>query len=418
MYSDIGSTVPQEWTAPEAAGLALFRCGLFGGEYTPPAKTDFAAVLSFSFRHRIHGTVIDGISHLPEDALPTQQLLAWQKKTVAILRRNDKLAAVESELCAFAKGQGIRLVILKGSSVAHLYPSPELRMCGDIDCLVGEADLPRVCTYLREQGFESLTHRADARDFGFLRDGCHVEVHRAVAGLPQGKIGQALAAFLADTVPCAVHAHIRDYDFLAPAPAHQAVILLLHMQEHMHQGGLGLRQVGDYALFLSKEMTAEVAKELRPLLAECGLLRFAATLHLALVRHLGVPAECAPYTELADGQLADALMTDFVKSGNFGRDVPEYVGSAVVTAERKRGESTLGAAVGSVAEKCRRRWPAARKFPPLLAILMPYFVVQRQLRHDRERVNPVRMLRASRRRVKLYDALRFFEPEDMKDPRA
>jgi hypothetical protein len=235
------------------------------------------------------------------------------------------------------KTAGIPAVILKGDAVARHYPTPELRVAGDIDCLVSAADYDRAEAILLEAKFLREAE-PDERHAAYRRGKHVVELHRAVAGIPDGEMGACVKALLSDTLETAVMAEWNGESIPVPDPFHQALILLLHMQQHMREGGLGLRQMMDYTFFVKKEWDASLTPRLIPALKSCGLYRFAETLTLAAVRHLGLSPQKNPFSE-GDPYLADALFADFLAGGNFGRGNAAYAGSAVVTLRRREGKS-------------------------------------------------------------------------------
>ena len=174
----------------------------------------------------------------------------------------------------------------------------------------------------------------------------------------------------------------------------------------MREGGLGLRQISDWALFLANGLSPESAARLQKILPEVGLARFAAAVSTAAVRHLGLPLGKNPFPP-ADAALADALFADFMASGNFGRGNAAYEGSAIVTLHRE-GKKGLATALDNVREKCRAEWPITKKHPILLLYYVPFWVIRRMLKAP---VHPLLMLKSADARGKLYDTLVLFQTQ-------
>jgi hypothetical protein len=212
-----------------------------------------------------------------------------------------------------------------------------------------------------------------------------------------------VSAYLKDTLDTAKTAPVLGDTVPVPDDFHQALILLLHIQQHMREGGVGLRQISDFALFLHKGLREETRPRLTKALDEIGLLRFAETLSLALVRHLSLPAKANPF-EGGDPHMADALFADFLQSGNFGKGDKDYEGSALLTLNGD-GKHPVKAALSGLAEKCKQKWPLSRKVPLLLSVLIPYFVLHRLI--TRGTVRPT-MLKSAAKRATLYHDLELF----------
>ena len=390
----------------EKALLSLLSHALFEKPLSLPENTDFEAVLRLAERHMVFGVVSEALGSLSEDALPRDLLLELQEKTVTLLRQNARLTRCRAHLCDFLKEQSIPAAILKGDSVATLYPIPELRVAGDIDCLLSEKDLPEAIGFLEAHSF-AMVEKDGEHHVVLKKGGVMIELHRAVSGLPQGPVGARIRELLADTLATAKTAAIEGKSFPVPDAFHQGLILLLHMQQHMREGGLGLRQVCDWALFVAKDLTKEATPPLLEVLREVGLLRFAETVTMGAVRHLGLPPERSPFKS-GDIALADALFTDFLASGNFGNGNLDFTGSATVTLNREKGKGALSTAVSSVSGKCKREWPISAKHPSLLLFFVPFWVIRRVLRSP---TRPLSMLRSAGKRGKLYDKLELFSSE-------
>ena len=390
----------------EKALAALLAHGLFETPLALDKDTDFDAVLTLADKQMVFGVVGEALGSMPEDTLPQELLLHLQDQTVTLLRQNARLAKCRAALCAFLEEQKIPAVILKGDSVAALYQTPDLRVAGDIDCLVPEQAFDTVGTYLKEHGF--LAHEKEGDHHVAYKKGlCEIELHRAVSGIPAGEAGDKLRAYLSDTLEAARTATLSGDTFPVASDFHQALILLLHMQQHMREGGLGLRQLSDWALFVAKDLKEETVPRLIAALRDVGLYRFAAAVTEAAVRHLGLPPEKCPFEE-HDAALADALFADFMASGNFGHGNNDFRGSAIVTLHRQEGKGSLATALSNIKEKCQNEWQITEKHTWLLLFFVPFWILRRLLKAP---VRPIAMLRSAGERGKLYDSLGLFEEE-------
>ncbi len=386
----------------EGALTALIGQALFQKEATLPQSTDWKAVFDLATAHMVFGVASEA---LPE-GLPTEALHEWQDTTVLLWQQNEALAAERRALVAFCEEKGIPSVILKGDAAAALYPTPDLRVAGDIDLLIPPADFDTVGAYLTARGYTAESKEGDHHD-AFVRGRVTVELHRTVSGVPSGDVGKTVADLLADILTTAKTARVGEDQIPVPDDLHQALVLLLHMQQHLREGGLGLRQLLDFALFLQSISSKDTKEEISRILHQIGLYCFAATLALACHRHLGLPADALCFTG-GDAALADALFADMMASGNFGRGNADYAGSAIVTLHRDEKRGALGNALQNVATKCKTEWKCAEKHPILLLVLVPFWVVRRILKKGAVRPQ---MLAAADKRGKLYDRLKLFKKE-------
>ena len=76
----------------------------------------------------LDGVLCDGLSSLPEDAVPLDVMQAWQARAIALIRKSNKLQQAQAALLATCRRLDIPAVILKGFSAAVYYPAPDLRL--------------------------------------------------------------------------------------------------------------------------------------------------------------------------------------------------------------------------------------------------------------------------------------------------
>ena len=176
-------------TAAGKAMLSLAANALFGAPLTLERDTDFEALFAAVGEQAMLGVLSEGLSTLPEDAVPLAVMQRWQSHAVAILRKNAALLEAQSGLLALCREAGAPAVILKGFSAALSYPVPDLRASGDIDCLVPPAHLAALCALLEREGYlreEGL----DEHHVAYCKDGVMLEIHFKVSGLPDGAVGE------------------------------------------------------------------------------------------------------------------------------------------------------------------------------------------------------------------------------------
>ena len=62
-----------------------------------------------------------------------------------------------------------------------------------------------------------------------------------------------------------------DNAYAVPSDLHHGLILLLHNASHMTAGGIGLRHLCDWAVYMERMTDDFVENELAPCLKACGL---------------------------------------------------------------------------------------------------------------------------------------------------
>ena len=75
----------------QQALLALTAHAAFGVPLSLPEELDYAALYAVAKEQALVGIAGEGLSVLPEDAVPLSVLREWQAHTVALLRKNERL---------------------------------------------------------------------------------------------------------------------------------------------------------------------------------------------------------------------------------------------------------------------------------------------------------------------------------------
>ena len=219
--------------------------------------------------------------HLPDRALFT--LLAKVRKTVI---RNQELSQVQKEVLEILRSGGHEALVMKGSSCAVRYPSPELRTGGDIDLYIPETEFQRALDVIRATGIE-CSPKPDT-SVSFILKGCEVELHRRYYDL-----------------------HVRK-SVLPPVGTPEAELLMLssHILKHACGVGVGLRQIFDFA-FAFKAYPGD-RQQLHKLFGQCGLSRWDALLLSFVKDYIDPGTEVPQKADSAD------LFRIVARGGNFG----------------------------------------------------------------------------------------------------
>ncbi len=235
------------------------------GELPPPNldEDSWMELISTAGHQTVTGLLYKAAEGFPEGTrLPDRVLFTLLAKVRKTVSRNLELAQAEKEALGILRSGGLAPLVMKGSTCAARYPSPELRTGGDIDLYIRETDFERALEVLRASGIE-CSSKPDT-SVAFMLNGCEVELHRRYFDL-----------------------HVR-----------QAIL------------PLGLRQIIDFA-FAYKAYPGDYQR-LHELFRQCGLSRWDALL-VSFVKDFIDPGTVVP--EKVDS--AD-LFRIVARGGNFG----------------------------------------------------------------------------------------------------
>ncbi|MCR5294080.1 MAG: nucleotidyltransferase family protein [Lachnospiraceae bacterium] len=373
--SRIDSGDPVPWTEAMLLGHAVFD-----GEMRLPENADWRAVYEEMKSQTVAALVLRDLPKLPVDAALRSE---WEDEAMAQAARGVMKRYEQDAVVRTLEDAGIPFAILKGTAAAMYYPEPELRLLGDIDVLVREADFKKAGAALKEAGFrDAFPEMNTSRHINFERNDVQVELHRRfsfVNGKAEaGKIDRLLARGLKMTR----QASVEDSAFPVLPEVLNGLVLLLHIGQHL-ESGLGLRQIMDWLLFVDRKVDDSFwERKMKPLTDAVGMTPLALTVTRMGQIFLGLPEKRHSFALAADRETAEELFALVLMSGNFGKKDPERSRAVRIMSASlsPRGffENLQGSGV--------KNWPAVRKYPALrpFAFLYQFF---RYLSQVRERGN-------------------------------
>lgn len=204
--------------------------------------------------------------------------------------------------------------ILKGQGVAQLYPNPLLRQSGDIDVWV-DGKQNEIISCLRNNfiGIRNIDYVHSG--VGFFND-VEVEVHFRPSWMYNPYSNRKLQKYFKATKELQF-AHFDDkVGFAYPTIGFNLVYSLIHINRHIFEEGIGLRQLVDY-FYILNHSSSEERIEAYSQLCQLSLKKFAAAIMYIEKEALGIEDTfllCAP--DIKEGRF---LLDEIMKGGNFGQ---------------------------------------------------------------------------------------------------
>ncbi len=307
----------------------ILRAGLWGKPYTSDEaeNTDWERIYSDSVKQTVTGIMSDGIScsgtsrHIPENIRKR-----FVSRHVAIMSANIKLNSCVAEIFPLLERHGIRPFLLKGQGIAVNYMRPESRNCGDIDIYVGEEKYSEACGIMKKYGNITGEETESAQHFHFNRNGITIEIHSHAAVHPAPGMNRRLRKWIMERINTGdpETADINGIPIRLPSTGFNAVYLLYHLGKHFIHGGIGLRQVCDWGLFIYRHHNTIDAKEFTDDISLLGLCRIYNIFSTIAVEYLGIPCGCFPDYRKGFEKKACKAVEAIMYSGNFGQyDTPK-----------------------------------------------------------------------------------------------
>lgn len=389
--------------------LALMAHEIFHREMEiDTSAVDWMSVLAEAGRHKVTALLYPTIREL--DGVPENAFNKACGMAIAVAQASEAMLKWQREILDLLEMHQIPCAVLKGTSVAYLYPHPELRTIGDIDVLVDERKRDEACSILKEQGFVPA-HSAE-KHLCLQKGAVWVEMHRMVSVFPESEKGRFSKQFMLEALRHTQTAEIQGVCFPMLSGAYQIIALLAHMEQHLATSGIGLRQVCDWAVTVDALRDCFDGETLA-LLERCGLLQFAKIMTRLCEKYLGLPP-CAWSAEAPDA-LVDAMLADILVGGNFQAQAAERPFTEVLMDAYDvagKGKTCIMRNYVRFLQKHIRKkypWAKSRLWIPAFGIFLPARWCVRVLLGKRKKVNLTHAVGTAREREKLLREMKLYQ---------
>ena len=225
---------------------------------------------------------------------------------------NDELTS----LTLLLREHDIQFVVVKGQTLAALYPHPNVRMPGDIDFYCDAVNFESAKKVLEETWQVEMNEDEEGEQhLSFTHNEVHFEMHYRLMKF-ESSSNQKYFDGLLNELPFS-SVDVDGVTIPVLEPTLNLLYTFLHLYHHFIELGVGLRQFCDVAiLILQKKFDSE---KLLVYLKKLGFTNAFKAICIILVDRLGVAAENFPYvlTE-KDRKYEPAIAEIVMKRGNFG----------------------------------------------------------------------------------------------------
>lgn len=390
-----------EYTITQQTVFSLLKSALWGHtpEFDPAA--DWQAVYQELRDQAVPAIAVDLVEQIPE--MDPRLRRSWLMKSMRSMAFWQKLMREQDALKKILDGAGIPFVVMKGAAAAQYYPQPDRRTMGDVDLIVRPEDFDRTAEVMSQNGYEHLVHEGYDRHWEYKKNGILFELHRYFADMADPEVGKWLDQRIYDGIPHANPVTLDRFTVPTLPTVDNGLVLLTHINHHL-EGGLGLRQIVDWMLFVDKCLDDDLwAKEFESLAEHLGFRTLAITVTRMCQLCLGLREDITWCAE-ADENLCHELMGFILHRGNFGRktDNEGATTSILATFSKLSNIPKLLQKHGCI------NWKALKKYPFLEPFAWLYQLC-RYIKKGLSRKHPFRTLwndiKASGKQETLLDRL-------------
>lgn len=213
---------------------------------------------------------------------------------------------------------GIKFAVLKGESVACLYQNPDLRISGDVDILMDEADEAKALYVFEKYGYRHEERKPGENENVLIHPMRKiVELHVALYDKTRediffGDTGNAAKPYIKVSSP-------NMGEFYALAPDDGIMFLYLHFIKHFLSSGAGVRQLLDIVMY-SKRYKNEIDwQAFFEKIDKIHYKKMYSYILSAAVKYMGF--EKSDFRDVEyDFEAAEKVLADLQYSGLFGKN--------------------------------------------------------------------------------------------------
>lgn len=295
----------------QQALLELVKAALFGTEPSFPVDIDWDAVLQEAKDQAVVA--------LAAAAVPKEETAKWQTSVARNTANFLNLLNEQTKLIRLFDAAGIPLVILKGFAAAMYYPAPLRRAMGDIDFLVPPEYFESARSLMDENGYVFNSNHGTDRDYSYSMRGVVLELHHRYSD-EKWDIDPLILKSFSDIST----RELFNHRFPVLPEMINGLVLLDHVRHHL-QGGLGIRQIIDWMMFVHANLNDETWEtDFAQLARGAGLETLAVTMTSMCKRWFGLP-DPITWCDPADEATAQELLEAVFDYGNFGSKLTEEI---------------------------------------------------------------------------------------------
>ncbi len=218
------------------------------------SKDDVEELIAISKQQTVSGLVANAII---ANQLPIGDDLAMAVYGIrqSLERKNKSMNAEVAKFAGFLNRRNLEYVVVKGQTMAALYPHPEVRTMGDIDFYVPKSDFERVQKVIEERLNIVMRHNASKRHDNFEIEGFSFEMHSDMTEFGYRKYQKNWNSFFDDAIrqsPSTVNIDGEAVKTLSPTL--DALYIFLHAFYHLilNGNGMGLKQYCDWCMVMHR----------------------------------------------------------------------------------------------------------------------------------------------------------------------
>ena len=282
----------------------------FEGEITPKEAGE---LINLAEKQAVSGLIINALikKDVRMDQMKLFEAIGYLEQ---IKLGNQRMNREVAEFGRLMSGTYTEYVVVKGQTIAALYPEPLVRVPGDIDFLIH--DYQHTSKVLKEHWDVEIPQQMIEKEVSFTHGEALYELHTYLIDFGSNKHKRYWERALAENKPATIN--IGGEEVKVIEPTLYAVYIFMHLFFHFVKEGLGLRHLCDWAVMMHYYAEEIDKVRLREVLQNLGLLKAFLAFGTILVDKLGMKDFPLALSD-KNRKMQSRILNDILQSGNFGR---------------------------------------------------------------------------------------------------
>lgn len=274
-------------------------------------------LIALADKQAISGLIINAL--IKNDVRMEQQTLFEAIGFLEQIEQGNKVQNREvATLTRFMADSKTEYVVVKGQTMAALYPEPLVRMSGDIDFFIN--DYQHTSKVLKENWGVELPRQMFEKEVAFTHGKALYELHTYLIDFGCKKHQRVWESIIAEEWKKEHYVEINGFKVRTLSPTINAVYIFLHLYFHLIREGVSLRQFCDWAIMLHHYRNKIDKDVLKEILQQLDMIRGYRAFGTILVDDLGLPEEEFPLSLAEkDRGMKERILEDIFQGGNFGK---------------------------------------------------------------------------------------------------
>ena len=275
----------------------------------------------YEYKVVMEDTEKQGVQGLVTDCLRTNNMGLKKKCVIHMLKmqravkdENQRINMRLVSLVQLLNQHDINYVVVKGPSLAALYPKPGLRIPGDIDFWTN--DIGKTRELLNKEWGQDLPASFISKEVQFKYEGVTFDFHRTLVSFRNSKHRKVWKELLKRPFTTQT---VCDCPVNVLETTTNTIFIFVHIFFHFIREGIGLRQLCDLTLYLEHHKDKIDRKDLSEQLSLLGIERAFRSFGWILIDKLGLSPSSFPLEiKEKDKKITKHILEDIWKGGNFG----------------------------------------------------------------------------------------------------